>query len=321
MQIFACPACGATVWFHNLTCTCGADLTFSPATLGFTIGDPPCSNRAGTQCNWAAAGEGQFCLSCAMTKTIPDLALPENAAHWQAAEGAKRWALVGLMRMGWFGPGDGGLRPVFDLIAEQTAAGPADVTMGHAEGAITINVSEADPARITARQVALGEPFRTLIGHMRHEIAHALHWRLSDERPGFAEAFRAVFGDERADYAAALAAHYADPQPASDDFVTSYATARPHEDWAETVAHLLNLLDIVDSFAAAGLALPRGPVPDAYDPAVPTAAVLTAGGDLGLALNHVNRAVGQPDLYPFVLGAGVRAKMAFARAALTRQPG
>jgi hypothetical protein len=138
------------------------------------------------------------------------------------------------------------------------------------------------------------------------------------EDPGFAESFRGLFGDERSDYADALKAHYAHPKPADNDYITSYATAHPHEDWAETAANLQHLLDITDSFAATNLSLPNGAqVPDAYGPAW-SEQMIAAAGDIGLALNHVNRSMGLSDLYPFVLPDGVRMKLGFVHRALRR---
>ena len=102
-----------------------------------------------------------------------------------------------------------------------------------------------------------------------------------------------------------------------DFHITGYATSHPHEDWAETLAHLMHLTDILDSAAASGLSWPEGPpLPyDAYAEA-DTERLVTLAIDLTLAINHVNRALDLPDLYPFVLAAPVREKLAFAHGAL-----
>jgi hypothetical protein len=247
-----------------------------------------------------------------MTRTRPPADRPEAVRHWGEMELAKRWVLTTLARWGWFGAADPGPRPVFDMLAELPGAAP--VTMGHADGVVTLNVTEADPAVIARRQAALGELHRTLVGHVRHETAHVLFWRLSAV-PGFLAGFRTRFGDERADYAAALARHYADPRPPGDTHVTSYATAHPHEDWAETLAHLLHLVDMVDSARSAGLTAGGDP----YAAEAPDA-VLTRAVDLSIALNHVNRAMGLPDLYPFVLSPAVRAKLGFVHGWVRRVP-
>ncbi|MGY6548916.1 MAG: zinc-binding metallopeptidase family protein [Roseinatronobacter sp.] len=327
MHLYSCPNCGANLFFENVGCLrCGAQVMLDPVgdrmlRLEGSAAAQPCANRARAGCNWAVAGSappGALCLSCASTRTIPDLDLSHNHEYWREAEAAKRWVLWGLMRLGWFGAEDPGPPPVFDMVAEETLGGPVSVTMGHAEGVITLNVSEADPARLALRKVELGEPYRTVMGHLRHELAHYLHWRLA-QAPEFAQAFRALFGDERADYGAALAQHYQAPQPAGAQFISSYATAHPHEDWAETTAHVLHLLDIADSFDATGFRTAQGDgwAWDAYRAAAPEA-VIERAVEIGLGMNHVNRAMGLGDLYPFVLADGVRRKLVFALQALRR---
>jgi hypothetical protein len=225
--------------------------------------------------------------------------------------------LANLARWGWFSPADPGPPPAFRMLAEETAAGDVAVTMGHAGGVVTINVEEADPAIREARRAALGERYRTMTGHMRHELAHVLFDRLAAD-PAFPEDFRALFGDERADYAAALERHYADGPPPdwAGRFVTRYASAHPHEDWAESVAHLLHMVDLVDSAAAAGLA------PGVLDPYALTDAehAIALGVEYGIALNHVSRSMGFADIYPFVLAPLPREKLVFVHHALRAGP-
>ncbi len=69
-------------------------------------------------------------------------------------------------------------------------------------------MAEADDDERARRRIALGEPYRTLIGHLRHESGH-FYWDQLVQGGARLEEFRRVFGDERADYAAALQAHYA----------------------------------------------------------------------------------------------------------------
>ncbi len=311
MQIFHCPACAVPLYFHNKTCNCGQQVFFDPDRQTMVTDGAPCANRDRIGCNWLAEGTG-FCRSCTMTEIVPDLTEPDNLPLWSRTELAKRWMLANLARWGWFGPEDPGDRPVFKMLSEQTVAGDAQVVMGHASGTITINVSEASDKVRAERQEKMGELYRTMIGHMRHETAHFLHLRLSED-PDFLAQFRDLFGDERADYGAALKAHYANPGQPDETHITSYATAHPHEDWAETIAHLLHLVDLLDSAAGAGLTLASGPSPsyDAYAEE-DTETLLTTSIALSIAMNHVNRAMDLPDLYPFVLKKGVRAKLVFA---------
>ncbi|MBR26535.1 MAG: hypothetical protein CML46_06295 [Rhodobacteraceae bacterium] len=318
MRLFACPACGTTVYFRNLACSCGAEVAFDPDAAAFVAlaeaDAQPCANRTVIRCNWRADsdGPGAYCRSCMMTDVAPDPVVPEAAEQWAEAEAAKRWVLTNLARWGWFGPEDPGPRPSFHLLAEETRHGPADVIMGHADGLVTINLAEADPAERVKRREDLGEAFRTLQGHFRHELAHFLQMRLV-QTPEFADGFRALIGDEREDYGAALERHYAEGPPADwqSRFVSEYASCHAHEDWAESTAHLLHLTDIADSFEAAGLCSPD--LPPGYDAYAETdaAALIERACALGLALNHVNRAMGQPDLYPFVLPEPAREKLAF----------
>ncbi len=313
MKIFQCPACGEALFFENATCSCGAEVGYDPDRADFTTQFVPCANRQVIGCNWIVEAGGTLCRACAMTEVIPDTFHAENREHWAEAEQAKRWVLANLGRWGWFGPGDPGPRPVFRLLAEQTAAGAVQVMMGHDEGVVTINVTEADPAERVRRRVELHEPMRTMIGHFRHELGHFFFTRLAAD-PQFPEAFRALFGDERADYGEALQRHYAQGAPANwqRSYISAYSTAHPHEDWAECFAHLLHLADITDSFMASGLSSNDAPDPD-YDPYAETdpQRLITFGAELGIALNHVNRSMGLSDIYPFVLSPPIRDKLGF----------
>lgn len=315
MQVFRCPACTATVFFHNTRCTCGQAVTFDPDSQSMKADLPACANREEIGCNWKAE-DGALCRSCAMTETVPDLRKPENLPLWEWSEHAKRWVLANLLRWGWFSAADKGRRPVFRMLSEQTSGGAANVVMGHADGTITINVTEASDSVLAQRQEQFGELYRTMIGHIRHEVAHFLFTRLADDQ-GFLTEFRERFGDERADYGKALKAHYDAPKDKGETHITTYATAHPHEDWAETIAHLLHLTDLLDSTAASGLSLPEGP-PQGYDAYAEsdTEKLLTWAVAITIAMNHVNRALDLPDLYPFVLTPPVREKLAFAHSAL-----
>lgn len=315
MRLFSCPACGAPLHFRNLECACGAEAAFDPEAARFVPADKPCANRAVIQCNWVveAAPGAKLCRSCRMTKVIPEKFQGENLKHWAVAERAKRWVLATLARWGWLQAADTGPRPVFHLLAEQTSAGEATVTMGHLAGVVTINVTEADAAERAQRREELGERLRTMTGHFRHELAHFFFERFTP-RPGFLEAFRELFGDERADYASALETYYKEgpPEDWKSRHVTRYAASHPHEDWAESFAHLLHLTDIADSFLAVGLSSPDQPEPD-YDAYAETDSerLIEFGEKLGLSLNHTNRAMGLPGIYPFVLTPEARRKLAF----------
>ncbi|MGJ7457596.1 zinc-binding metallopeptidase family protein [Halomonas sp. RA08-2] len=309
MRVFANPVGPGSLWFDNLATATGTPLAYDPQARAFITMPPYCANRDVIGCNWIAPEQGAFCRSCAMTALAPDPSLPYAMPHWAKTEAAKRWVIDNLGRWNWFRPEDPGAPPVFHMLAE----GPTPVAMGHAGGVVTISVAEADPVLRTARREALEEPYRTMIGHMRHEISHMLWWRLS-LRDDFLEAFRSMFGDEREDYAEALQRHYVNGPPAGwrSSFVSTYASAHPHEDWAETAAHLLHLTDIADSFVAAGLSSPDLPYPG-WDPYMESDAdrLIRVATHQVMAVNHINRSMGLPDLYPFVLSDITRQKLVF----------
>jgi hypothetical protein len=170
----------------------------------------------------------------------------------------------------------------------------------------------------------MGESYRTLLGHFRHEVGH-WYWEVlvRDGGEGRLEAFRALFGDERQDYAAALKAHY-ENGPAEDwrsRFITSYASAHPWEDWAETWAHYLHMVDTLETAAAFGLRIRPRVAPEEVlsaeldkDPHAPGRDInelVTEWVPLTFAVNSLNRSMGQPDLYPFVLSPPVVEKLGF----------
>lgn len=316
MRIFANPVGAGSLWFDNLATADGTPVAYDPQARSFLPTPPFCANRQRIDCNWIAPADGEFCRSCAMTALAPDISIANAIPNWAQTEAAKRWALDNLGRWHWFRPEDSGAPPVFHLLAE----GPTPVLMGHVEGVVTISVAEVDPVLVATRREALEEPYRTMIGHMRHEIAHMLWWRLS-LRDDFLDAFRGMFGDERTDYQQALQQHYENGPPAEWKlfYLTSYASSHPHEDWAETVAHLLHLTDIADSFMAAGLTSPQIQDPG-WDPySEPDAdRLIHVAATLSVGVNHINRSMGLSDIYPFTLSARAREKLAFVHDWLRR---
>ena len=311
MQRFTCPSCGTRAYFHNMTCTCGEQLHYDPMARSMIVEAMSCANRQDIGCNWATPTEGTRCLSCAMSHVVPVLHVGDNLSLLAATERAKRWVLANLAQWDWFNDNDAGRRPHFQMLSENTGGRAQQIIMGHAAGEITINVTEADELIRLKRQLDLGEQYRSMVGHFRHEIAHFLFDRLA-RCPDFQPAFRDLFGDERQDYGQALKRHYAEPRDPGRDFITGYATAHPHEDWAETVAHLLHMVDFADSFVSAGLSMSS--VPEGFSPyqETDTQRLLSVATEIAIAVNDINRALDNPDLYPFVLTGPVRTKIAFA---------
>jgi hypothetical protein len=211
----------------------------------------------------------------------------------------------------------------FDLLS--SANGP--VITGHADGVVTIDMAEGDDAHREALRVQLAEPYRTLLGHLRHETGHWYWEVLVQQDP---EPFRALFGDERADHSAAPEQHYGSPPPVGweNTHVSTYATAHPWEDWAESFAHYLHIRDTLQTAASSGLVV-GGPDEAVTTPEVPLEATPRedpSGFDeiertwlpLTYALNAVNRSMGKDDLYPFVLSEQVLAKLRFVHDTVTR---
>lgn len=321
MQSLTCPVCHTRVYFDNLFCACGTPLFYDPEARAMVNDAAPCAHRDTIQCNWMAASGGNLCRSCAMSDTVPALNVGDNQQLLARAERAKRWVLANLSNWDWFTDADPGRRPRFQMLSENTGTGRAEqIMMGHDNGEIVINVTEADDLIRVQRKHQLGEQYRSMVGHFRHELAHFLFDRLT-VAPDFLPAFRALFGDETADYAAALQAHYDNPKDPGDDYITAYATAHPHEDWAETVAHMLHIVDFTDSFVNAGLLMKD--VPEGYQPYAERDGdrLLTIAAPIAIAINDINRALDNSDLYPFVLTPKIREKIKFAHGWISQHGG
>lgn len=311
MQSFTCPACKTRVYFDNMFCACGEQLFYEPEARAMWNEAVPCANRDTIQCNWVAVPDKTLCRSCAMSDVVPALHIGDNLQLLARAERAKRWVLANLSNWQWFTDADRGMRPRFQMLSENTGGRAVQIMMGHDNGEIVINVTEADELIRVQRQRQLGEQYRSMVGHFRHELAHFLFDRLA-VAPGFLDGFRPLFGDETADYDTALQEHYANPKIPGDDFITAYATAHPHEDWAETVAHLLHMVDFTDSFVSGGLSMEG--VPEGYLPYADQDAdhLMNIAGAVAIAINDINRALDNSDLYPFILTPKIREKIKFA---------
>lgn len=340
MKQFTCDDCGQLVFFENSQCvTCGRQLAYRPE-LGvmqsFTWGqfEPetkdvetaewhPCANyRDHNVCNWGVldADHNPLCRSCRLTQVIPSLSQPENITAWFRLESAKRRLIYSLMDLGMQleskaeNP-ESGLS--FEFLAdtdEQT------ILTGHQSGLITVNLAEADDVERERLRTQLHEPYRTLLGHFRHESGHYV-WDRWIRDSGRIEEFRQVFGDERRDYAAALAQHY-EQGPAPEwqtQFISAYSASHPWEDWAETWAHYLHMRDGLEIAAWSGLRIRSmrisPPVTEAaaasITPPLEFDRMLTDWFSLTFIINNLNRGLGLVDAYPFVLSPPVVAKLRF----------
>jgi hypothetical protein len=345
---FACR-CGRPVYFNNSLCLgCEAPLGFDPElqqVRSMVPADAPgtwtldgagdiattwkrCANFDSTAaCNWLVlADEDQpLCRSCRLNRTIPNLDDPDNCRWWHDIENAKRRLVSQLLSLG---------LPVVSKASEDPARGlmfdflrspekGPRVLTGHANGLITLNVEEADDSVREKIRQEMHEPYRTLLGHFRHEVGHYYWDRLVAETPWLPK-FRELFGDDREDYAASLKRNYEQGPPAdwADKHITSYASVHPWEDWAESWAHYLHVVDSLDTALRFGLsgedvemAVEPFTVNDLYDPDAPDAEtvilLINSWVRLTTVLNELARSMGQHDFYPFVISRPVLRKMHF----------
>ena len=347
MKLFTCAHCGQVLYFENSHCEkCSYPLGFETAKqdllplhdLGhgrFALFGAPeappiyayCRNHADAGCNWLvpAGSPTPFCVACALNRTIPDLGNPEHHQRWRRLEVAKHRLVYSLLGMGLpvvFRFADPAHGLAFDFVADRGPDGPERILTGHDKGLITINIAEADDIEREMARKAMAETYRTLLGHFRHETGHYYWDRLIANSPHLRE-YRRLFGDERQNYGGALRQHYAHgPRPGwPEHYISAYASSHPWEDWAETWAHYLHVLDTLQTAYSFGLAVnPRG-----FENAPSLRAIITEDPfdmpdfhriialwlSLTFAMNSLNRSMGQPDSYPFIIRPGVVEKLAF----------
>jgi hypothetical protein len=343
MKLFKCQSCGQVLYFENTTCErCAHRLGYLPEAVTVSALEPEgelwhalaapdrpvrlCDNAGTACCNWLAEADapGSLCAACRHNRTIPDLSVPHNVVRWQRIEAAKRWLFYSLMRLRLplvtrMEDPEHGL--AFDFLADAPGTSGPKVLTGHDNGLITIALVEADDAERERRRAAMGEPYRSLLGHFRHEVGH-YYWDVLVRDGGRLDACRAVFGDDSQDYDAALKTHYKNGPPANwqENYVSAYATTHPWEDWAETWAHYLHIIDTLEMARAFGIRVqPRITRDDTLtaeidlDPYQGSSmeAIIDAWLPLTFAMNSLNRAMGNHDLYPFVLSPAVITKLGF----------
>jgi hypothetical protein len=328
---FKCPNCGQRLAFENSVClSCGSSLGFSLADMALLViasgADSEhggavdsseyqlCANLYLAKCNWLVEKDPvrKLCASCRLTRTRPSDTDTKALVAFAAAEKAKRRLIFELheLKLPIVGRDEDpryGL--AFDLLSSEFET----VTTGHHNGVITLDLAEGDDVHREQLRVAMDEPYRTLLGHFRHEIGHYYFYRLVGPSQAYSRRFRELFGNPDADYQETLDRHYNEGTPPGweDDYVSSYATMHPAEDWAETFAHYLHIRDALDTaaafgFASAGATFERRVLgPSGFD------TIIDMWLPLAWALNMVNRSMGKEDLYPFVLPPAVLEKMRF----------
>jgi hypothetical protein len=336
--------CGTQIFFANTQClTCQSMLGYLPDVSTLATLDPGaepgtvtvagrkgayryCGNRhTPAVCNWLVpAGDANpLCVACRLNNTIPNLDDADNARYWAAIEAAKHRLVAQLLALGLPLQSKVDEDPeqglMFDFL-RQLPEGPPVMT-GHATGLITLNIEEADDAKRAKIKQDLHEPYRTLLGHFRHEVGH-YYWDRLVRDSHWLEPFRQMFGDERADYGESLKRHYAEGPPAGwqDAFISSYATSHPWEDWAETWAHYLHVTDSLST--ALGFGLDAGDLEkrinpftrdDLYAPdhlrAGEFLTLLNSWIEMVMVLNEMARSMGEQAFYPFVMPKPVVAKL------------
>jgi hypothetical protein len=331
MRDFICPNCGQRLSFENSVClSCRSRLGFSLDDMALLVIAPGeesehagavdssryqlCANLHLAECNWLVekGPVRRLCASCTLTRTRPNDNDSTALAAFAAAEQAKRRLIAELheMKLPIVGCDED---PQFGLAFDLLSSVQEKVFTGHDNGVITLDLAEGDDVHREQLRVAMEEPYRTLLGHFRHEIGHYYYYRLVAPSAQYKSRFRELFGDADADYQAALDRHYDEGAPLGweKDYVSSYATMHPAEDWAETFAHYLHIRDTLDTaaaftFAPALATFERGVLgPSGFQ------TIIDIWLPLAWALNMINRSMGKDDLYPFVLPPAVLEKMQF----------
>jgi hypothetical protein len=346
MKTFHCDRCGQQVFFENVHCeNCGGMLGYQPEQCRITTFETAgaglwrslnvanagrlfkqCINYSREEvCNWMLPADSteDLCSSCQLTHSIPVLS-GQNRLYWRRLEAAKRRLLYSLIELN--------LTPVSKLKSPEAGLAfeflqdlpTRRVMTGHDNGLITLNIAEADPAFREKVREQMHEPYRTLLGHFRHESGHYYFDRLIVGSK-WLDQYRQLFGDERADYGEALQHHYKNgpPDDWNDRYISTYASAHPWEDWAESWAHYLHMIDTLDTAFACGMTLQpkRDDEPQLMleEQPLSTASFNDMMADwfaLTYVLNSLNRSIGMPDAYPFTLSPTVRNKLRFIHAVI-----
>ncbi|MEO5891172.1 MAG: putative zinc-binding peptidase [Ferruginibacter sp.] len=337
MKLYTCTNCKNPLYFENSTClNCNHTVGFEAGKFSLLALDSNangyspvnnknetyrfCSNAALGTCNWLIPTTqlSPFCIACALNRTIPELSDNRNRVKWVNIEIAKHRLVYSLLRLRLpVNPKKsvddlGGI--AFDFMGDTS---PTERVMtGHDNGVITLNIEEADEGELTRHKLDLGEKYRTLLGHFRHEIGH-YYWDVLIKDSSHLEKFRQLFGNEEKDYDEALAEYYQNGiQPNWNDFfISPYASAHPWEDWAESWAHYMHMMDTLETAYSFGIGIHRREMETEVnsDPymAVNFDNIVNTWFPLTFAVNSLNRSMGHADFYPFIVSAPVIEKLRF----------
>jgi len=342
MKLFKCSNCGHAVYFENIYCQyCHSSLGFETDELKLYALKPDqnksyalingsgkqyyyCQNHSYNVCNWLVpvGGHSSFCKACELNRTIPYLGQKEDYDKWYRVETAKRRLIHSLLRFGLEVKSKnagsfGGI--MFDFLSDRNAYYGQRVITGHDNGLITINIAEADDIYREMSRNQMNEVYRTLLGHFRHEIGH-YYWDILVGRTEKLNAFRTLFGDERMDYGYALQQYYSNnSRPIwKKQYISKYASAHPWEDWAETWAHYMHIVDTLETADSFGLNVQPKVASDEMntsfvDPytVIDFDSIIDMWLPLTFAMNSLNRSMGLRDLYPFVISRTIKEKLRF----------
>jgi len=320
VKAFSCRVCGNALYFENSKCVaCKTNLGFSRVERAIVPVDDKgqyvdadgsiwhvCKNLNLSGCTWLTEFPGGFCFSCGLTRTRPSDADVVGLKEYKVAEEAKRRLVVELDTLGFpivtrAEDEENGL--AFDLLSSVSE----DVTTGHESGIITLDLAESDDAHREKVRVDLDEPYRTMLGHFRHEVGHYIEWQ--HVRGDLIGQARELFGNEDESYAEAIERHYSEGPPAGweKNYISMYATMHPFEDFAETFAHYMHICDTIETASAHGLATVASPQNFSSFRDL----VVGVWIPLSVALNQINRSMGKGALYPFIIPPPVLAKLQF----------
>ncbi|MBK5272604.1 MAG: putative zinc-binding peptidase [Bacteroidia bacterium] len=351
MKLFKCDHCGQPVYFENTFCVqCNAFLGFDSQRMDMVamkdVGDNSytlldskgkvtsstprykyCINKQYNVCNWLLKhdDEAQYCFACNLNRTIPNLSQPDHLEKWGRIEVAKHRLVYSLLsfKLPVISKSQDEEKGIaFDFLSDDNKDGGKRLLTGHDKGVITLNIAEADDAIREMARNNMDEVYRTLLGHFRHEIGH-YYWDQLIKDSNRLQPFRQLFGDERADYAETLKQHYSKEAPDNwkEKFISDYASSHPWEDWAETWAHYMHIVDTMETAYSFGMSLkPR--VADAdkeikaklnIDPYTTKhfEDIIERWIPLAFVMNSLNRSMGLKDSYPFVINEAVKEKLNF----------
>jgi hypothetical protein len=337
MKLYTCTNCNNSLYFENSTCLyCNHAIGFEAGKLamlaldnnqnGYTAVNNNtetyryCSNAAYGTCNWLipVTQSSDFCIACALNRVIPELSIDKNRKKWKRIENAKHRLVYSLLRLHlavYPKISDTDINGIaFDFMGD--IAGAEKIMTGHDNGVIALNIEEADEGERVKHKLDLGEKYRTLLGHFRHEIGH-YYWDVLIKNSTHLEKFRQLFGNEEKDYSEALDIYYKTETPANwnDSFISPYATSHPWEDWAESWAHYMHLMDTLETAWSFGIGIQNTGMQTVINNDPYTIAnfnnIIDKWFPLTFAVNNLNRSMGQMDFYPFIISAPVIEKLKF----------